>query len=75
MKLTYEQQRVLAGMDVVDGPLLIKNRKGKILKLSPSPPLIQSHTLREPPVIPKVVAHPHQPKGRKRIPPCIVRVN
>ena len=61
MKLTYAQQRVLAGMNEVDGPLVIRNRKGKILKQAPP-----SQAIREPPkpqAIPKVVAT--APKKRK----------
>ena len=64
MKLTYEQQRVLAGMNEVDGPLVIHNRKGKILKQAP--PSQASRKLPKPQAIPTVVAT--APKTRKRRP-------
>ena len=64
MKLTYEQQRVLAGMNEVDGPLVIRNRKGKILKQAP--PAQSNPQSSKPHAIPRVVAT--APKTRIRRP-------
>ena len=43
MKLTYEMLRHLSGMDVAGGKVIVKNRKGHVLK-PPKSKIKNSHT-------------------------------